>query len=495
MVHYLDWSEPMSSHHNWDAPGDLEQGDKADDDAKSPSPTADTQTKYAQQAIHMHDPQHRSVQSQIQQQHLAEHGSATALPSVFPGITLMDPPSASPAASSSQIMYHPPARPFSAHTDAADVAAPLSNPFDMLPLLPAVGINPPDMNISPTAQPFSSPQYIQPETVQSQLNTSAAVEQTRSKKRRVVSVSTSFPSARQPSAAPDLPQTEGGGEGSARGDSAASSGSAAATARREAHRLYTAKSRSKVNSLFRELLDIMPSRLQVRSQPSKADILAFTIQQVQVLKLENKHLKMRLALTNATELSLWIADQTRSASTVRDVCHPITELFCIGLGLGAAEMWAVDSRSLNLGQAWTYSPPSVNQRTTTDQAKAAKLREFLQLGEALSFPRTNSNEACSVAFNSGIPLWVNCGSKGAGFDVRSTRGMETNCFSTRTSTASEFGISGMLLLPLRIYDQVVVACFYAKHDNAQPVDDVGILQTAWNVAQLVSAKYCVAGAP
>jgi hypothetical protein len=476
MLQSVEWSiATMSSDHAWN---------EQDNDAPSdflPLPMTDEEQRQDQQ---------RNIQLRQSESH-PEHQQEAVPTSVsshlpgrihegqpsFPEIPLAIPSTSSTGTANALLL---PGNPFTAPPVSAATSTAASIPFDVFSSLPG-SVHPLPLG-APGLETLSFPQPQQqqlgepPGTLAILNPLVPAPQHTRSKKRRIGSGSTSRSPGAKQSASPDAPD-DVSGDGGSGGESASS---AAITARREAHRQYTQKSREKVNTLFRELLEALPEKLKLRSQPSKADILSFTVQQVHALTLENTLLKMKLALTSTSELKLWIQEQTKSATTVRDACHPITELFCIGLHFGAAEMWALDSRSPgSLGQAWNYLPPSMS--SVDDQFKAEKLKEFLRLGEGMFFA-TNSNEPCCAVFSSETPVWIKCGESAAG------------TASARTSVATEFGISGQLLVPLRMYDQVIVACFYARGDLTLP-DEQYLLQIANRISQLIAARYRMPGAP
>lgn len=267
--------------------------------------------------------------------------------------------------------------------------------------------------------------------------------------------------------------------------------------RRKAHRAYTQKSRNKVNSRFEALLDALPTPPPRLNPRSKAEILEYATETVIRLVSQNNKLELHLALSSSPQLEAWLTDQTQSARTVKEVCHPIMRLFTIGLEWKGAEVWAIDSRAPtntpSLGQAWTFvPPPSGRGPSREEEAKISELGGFLDSGKGVYYS-TTSNEALAVVYRSGKPAWLSCEYKAQfGFE-------EQEYTSERTRLAQSYGISDVLFVPLILYNHVqTVVTFYNMRSRSptgnpglQPqIDPKSSIKVATEAIGIIARRFC-----
>jgi hypothetical protein len=281
-------------------------------------------------------------------------------------------------------------------------------------------------------------------------------------------------------------------------ESGGSDESATRIARLKAHRAYTQKSREKVNVRFNALMEALPPPPPRVNPRSKAEILQYSVQQVLFLRQRNTQLEMRLALTSEAELSQWIHEKTKDATTIREVTQPILELFCVGLGWEACDVWAIDARAPRdrpaLGQAWTFIPPQMNMDSDQDQIKAASLEAFLMSGRAMYFTITDT-EAISTSYATGSPMWLDCRNPSIRYGRHAA---SATC--ERSRLATQHGISDMLIVPLQLYNQVqIVAAFYTTNRqrnssaSVDAFDPASIVRKTETVIALLAKKFTLAG--
>jgi hypothetical protein len=286
----------------------------------------------------------------------------------------------------------------------------------------------------------------------------------------------------------------------AEAESGGSDESATRMARLKAHRAYTQKSREKVNVRFNALMEALPPPPPRVNPRSKAEILQYSVQQVLSLRQRNTHLEMRLALTSEAELAAWIHEKTQDATTIREVTQPVLELFCVGLGWEACDVWAIDARAPRdrpaLGQAWTFMPPQMNMDSDQDQIKAASLEAFLISGRAMYFT-INDTEAISTSYASGSPMWLDCRNPSMRYGLHAA---SATC--DRSRLATQHGIADMLIVPLQLYNQVqVVAAFYTTSQQRSSsasitaFDPASIVRKTENVISVLAKKFTLAGPP
>lgn len=153
---------------------------------------------------------------------------------------------------------------------------------------------------------------------------------------------------------------------------------------KHSHNSHTRRCRAKVNSKFKELLEVLPPPPPETGVKHKAQILEYTIRIYRDYHARKTSLEAELALSSRSHLNGWVEGVVARALSLQDLLAPYLRLICTKGGWKYSEAWVSSQDTLEGDESpIAATDMSANSRLLTPANAAIRPNSKLRLGLAI----------------------------------------------------------------------------------------------------------------
>lgn len=153
---------------------------------------------------------------------------------------------------------------------------------------------------------------------------------------------------------------------------------------KHSHNSHTRRCRAKVNSKFKELLEVLPPPPPETGVKHKAQILEYTIRIYRDYHARKTSLEVELALSSRSHLNGWVEGVVARALSLQDLLAPYLRLICTKGGWKYSEAWvSSQDASVEADSPVGATDMSANSRLLTPANSAIRPNSKLRLGLAI----------------------------------------------------------------------------------------------------------------